>query len=101
MSQYDDLKAELLEPTATSAACFEEHQEYERRLEEINHKSLLSQDDEVEEKKDQAPQAGAQGPDGTDPAYASRVTGLRLVDPCAGRLRGGPSNDYDRPEPRR
>ena len=29
----------------------EEHQEYERRLHEINQKSLLSQEDEIEEKK--------------------------------------------------
>lgn len=51
MSQYDDLKAELLESDGDFRRLFEEHQEYERRLEEINHKSLLSQDDEVEEKK--------------------------------------------------
>lgn len=51
MSQYDDLKAELLESDGDFRRLFEEHQEYERRLEEINHKSLLSQDDEVEEKR--------------------------------------------------
>jgi uncharacterized protein len=51
MSQYDDLKAELLKTDDDFRRLFEEHQEYERRLEEINHKTLLSQDDEVEEKK--------------------------------------------------
>jgi uncharacterized protein YdcH (DUF465 family) len=30
---------------------YEEHQTYEQRLGEINQKTLLSQDDEIEEKK--------------------------------------------------
>ena len=30
---------------------YDEHQEYERRLHDLQHKSLLSQDDEVEEKR--------------------------------------------------
>lgn len=51
MSQYDDLKAELLKTDGEFRRLYEEHQEYERRLQEINHKTLLSQDDEIEEKK--------------------------------------------------
>ena len=51
MSQYDDLKSELLKTDDEFRRLYEEHQEYERRLQEINHKTLLSQDDEIEEKK--------------------------------------------------
>jgi uncharacterized protein YdcH (DUF465 family) len=51
MSQYDDLKAELIKTDDDFRRLFEEHQEYERRLQEINQKTLLSQDDEMEEKK--------------------------------------------------
>jgi uncharacterized protein len=51
MSQYDDLKAELLKTDDDFRRLYEEHQEYERRLQEINHKNMLSQDDEIEEKK--------------------------------------------------
>jgi uncharacterized protein len=51
MSQYDDLKAELIKTDDEFRRLYEEHQEYERRLESINQKQLLSQEDEVEEKK--------------------------------------------------
>ncbi len=51
MSQYDDLKAELIQTDDEFRRLYEEHQEYERRLESINQKQLLSQEDEVEEKK--------------------------------------------------
>ena len=51
MSQYDDLKSELIKSDHEFRRLFEEHQEFERRLDELNHKSLLSQEDEMEEKK--------------------------------------------------
>ena len=51
MSHYDDLKAELIETDDDFRRLFEEHQEYERRLQAIHQKTLLSQDDEMEEKK--------------------------------------------------
>lgn len=51
MSQYDDLKAELIKTDDDFRRLYEEHQEYERRLEEINQKTLLSQEDEMEEKR--------------------------------------------------
>ena len=51
MSQYDDLKAELIDTDEEFRRLYEEHKEYERRLQLLNQKSLLSQEDEVEEKK--------------------------------------------------
>ena len=51
MFQQDDLKAELIKTDDEFRRLHEEHQEYERRLQEINQKSLLSQEDEIEEKK--------------------------------------------------
>jgi uncharacterized protein len=51
MSHYDDLKAELIKTDDDFRRLFEEHQEYERRLQAIHQKTLLSQDDEMEEKK--------------------------------------------------
>jgi uncharacterized protein len=51
MSQHDDLKAELIQTDDEFRRLYEEHQTYERRLQEINQKSLLSQEDEIEEKK--------------------------------------------------
>jgi uncharacterized protein YdcH (DUF465 family) len=51
MSQHDDLKAELIKTDDEFRRLYEEHQDYEKRLEEINQKSLLSQEDEIEEKK--------------------------------------------------
>jgi len=51
MSQHDELKAELIKTDDEFRRLYEEHQAYERRLQEINQKSLLSQEDEIEEKK--------------------------------------------------
>ncbi|HEX4964539.1 MAG TPA: DUF465 domain-containing protein [Thermoanaerobaculia bacterium] len=51
MSQHDDLKAELIKTDDEFRRLYEEHQDYERRLHEINQKTLLSQEDEIEEKK--------------------------------------------------
>jgi len=51
MSNRDDLKAELIQTDDRFRRLYEEHCEYERRLAELNQKSLLSQDDEIEEKK--------------------------------------------------
>ncbi|HEY4591262.1 MAG TPA: DUF465 domain-containing protein [Thermoanaerobaculia bacterium] len=51
MSHYDELKAELIKTDDEFRRLYEEHQAYERRLQEINQKSLLSQEDEIEEKK--------------------------------------------------
>jgi uncharacterized protein YdcH (DUF465 family) len=51
MSQHDELKAELIQTDDEFRHLYEEHQTYERRLQEINQKSLLSQEDEIEEKK--------------------------------------------------
>jgi uncharacterized protein YdcH (DUF465 family) len=51
MSQHDELKAELIKTDDEFRRLYEEHQDYERRLHEINQKSLLSQEDEIEEKK--------------------------------------------------
>jgi uncharacterized protein YdcH (DUF465 family) len=51
MSSYDDLKEELLQTDAEFRRLYDEHKEYDRRLSEINGKTLLSQDDEIEEKK--------------------------------------------------
>jgi len=51
MSMYDDLKAELIQIDDDFRRLYEEHQEFERRLKEINQKTLLSQEDEMEEKK--------------------------------------------------
>jgi len=46
-----DLRAELLESNEQYRNLFEEHQLNERRLEELNAKSLPSEDDELEEKQ--------------------------------------------------
>jgi uncharacterized protein len=51
MSSRDDLKAELIQTDDEFRRLYEEHREYERRLAELNQKTLLSQDDEVEEKR--------------------------------------------------
>ncbi|MEA2600203.1 MAG: hypothetical protein QOF89_1195 [Acidobacteriota bacterium] len=48
---HDDLKAELIKTDDDFRRLYEEHQEYERRLHDINQKTLLSEDDEIEEKK--------------------------------------------------
>jgi uncharacterized protein YdcH (DUF465 family) len=52
MPNRDDLlKEELLRTDDEFRRLYEEHKEYERRLQELNHKSLLSEEDEAEEKK--------------------------------------------------
>jgi len=52
MPNRDDLlKEELLQTDVEFRRLYEEHKEYKRRLEELSHKSLLSEEDEAEEKK--------------------------------------------------
>lgn len=51
MHTRDDLREELLQTDQEFRRLHEEHQEYERRLAELYHKSMLSQDDEIEEKR--------------------------------------------------
>lgn len=51
MPIHDELKDELLQTDEEFRRLFDEHKDYERRLAEINKKSLLDQDDEIEEKK--------------------------------------------------
>ena len=52
MATVDDgLKQELLETDDEFRRLFEEHQNYERRLDEIHHKSFLSPADEDEAKQ--------------------------------------------------
>jgi uncharacterized protein YdcH (DUF465 family) len=51
MSQHDDLKTELIATDDEFRRLYEEHQQYDHRLQELNQKSLLSQEDEAEEKK--------------------------------------------------
>ena len=51
MQNRDTLKEELIKNDEEFRRLFEEHQEFERRLDEILHKSLPSQDDEVAEKQ--------------------------------------------------
>jgi hypothetical protein len=52
MPNRDDLlKEELIRNDDEFRRLYQEHQDSERRLQELNHKSLLSQEDEVEEKK--------------------------------------------------
>ena len=52
MPNRDDLlKEELLQTDDEFRRLYEEHQDYERRLQELNHKSMFSQEDEIEEKK--------------------------------------------------
>jgi uncharacterized protein YdcH (DUF465 family) len=47
----DGLRKELLETDEEYRRLHEEHQNYERRLDEIRHKSLLSPEDEYEAKQ--------------------------------------------------
>jgi uncharacterized protein len=51
MSDRDELKRELIATDEEFRRLYEEHQRSERRLEEIQQKSLPSQDDEIEGKK--------------------------------------------------
>jgi uncharacterized protein YdcH (DUF465 family) len=50
-SRSDALKEELIQTDEQFRRLYEEHKAYELRLEEIKQKTLLSQDDEIEEKK--------------------------------------------------
>ncbi|HBL32023.1 MAG TPA: hypothetical protein DD490_34810 [Acidobacteria bacterium] len=45
------LKEELIQTDPEFRRLHEEHQESERRLQELSHKSLFSEEDEAEEKK--------------------------------------------------
>jgi uncharacterized protein YdcH (DUF465 family) len=51
VSNRHDLKEELLKTDDEYRRLYEEHQEYERRLELLNQRSLLSQEDEIEAKR--------------------------------------------------
>jgi len=51
MSQDEELKAELIKTDDEFRSLYEEHQTYETRLQELNQKTLLSEEDEIEEKK--------------------------------------------------
>ena len=52
MGNLDDpLKKELFESDDEFRALFKEHQRFEQRLEELLQKSLLSEEDELEEKQ--------------------------------------------------
>ena len=51
MPKHDEVKEELIQTDTEFRRLYQEHQEYERRLDELNQKSLFSQDDEIEEKK--------------------------------------------------
>lgn len=51
MLNDEALKEELLETSDEFRRLHEEHQSCERRLDDINQKSLLSQEDEIEAKK--------------------------------------------------
>jgi uncharacterized protein YdcH (DUF465 family) len=48
---HSDLREELIATDEEYRRLYREHQDYERRLDELNHRSLLSQDDEIEEKR--------------------------------------------------
>jgi uncharacterized protein YdcH (DUF465 family) len=51
MPTSESLKEELIQTDDQFRRLYEEHKASERRLAEINQKTLLSQDDEIEEKK--------------------------------------------------
>lgn len=51
MSEHDALKEELIQTDDDFRRLHEQHQSYEKRLDELNHKSLLSEEDELEEKQ--------------------------------------------------
>lgn len=51
MPTRDELKEELIQTDGEFRRLYDEHQEYERRLHDLQQKSLLSQDDEAEEKR--------------------------------------------------
>lgn len=51
MSQSNTLKQELLDTDDEFRRLFEEHQNYEQRLETLHEKSFFSEEDEQEEKR--------------------------------------------------
>ncbi len=51
MSSTDALKEELLKTDDEFRRLVQQHQEYERRLDDLYQKSFLSPDDEIEEKR--------------------------------------------------
>jgi len=51
MPNRDEIKEELLQTDSEFRKLHQEHQDYEHRLLAINQKSLLSEEDEVEEKR--------------------------------------------------
>ena len=51
MSDYSALQEEMLETDEEFRRLYDEHQSCERRLDEINQKSFLSQEDEFEQKR--------------------------------------------------
>lgn len=51
MPDFEDLRQDLSMNDADYRRLLQEHQEYERRLAELNAKSLLSPEDEAEEKR--------------------------------------------------
>lgn len=51
MMHIDPIRERLIASDENFRQLYEEHQEYKHRLESIRHKSLLSQDDEVEMKR--------------------------------------------------
>ena len=51
MQNRDALKEELIKTDDEFRRLYEEHREFERRLDEIYHKTLPSQDDEIAEKQ--------------------------------------------------
>ncbi len=51
MADYSELKEDLIDGDEHFRALFDEHQEYEQKLEAINQKSLHSPEDEIEEKR--------------------------------------------------
>ena len=51
MSQTDSLRQELLDSDDEFRRLFEEHQNYEQRLEALHQKSFFSEEDEQEEKR--------------------------------------------------
>jgi uncharacterized protein YdcH (DUF465 family) len=51
MPDFEELKQELVQSDNNFRQLFREHQQFERRLEKLSQKSLLSPEDELEEKR--------------------------------------------------
>jgi len=51
MTDYSVSKEEMIEADEGFRRLHDEHQEYEKRLEALNHKSLRSPEDDIEEKR--------------------------------------------------